>query len=411
MFLKKPITIWISGALVSLLLIGGSLFAGYRLGEQHPEVVTVKNVTNTDDPSVSADFGLFWQVWHKLKDYHIDGNSIPDKQMVYGAVAGLVDSLKDPYTVFFPPAEAKKFEQDVKGNFGGIGAEIGIRDDVVTVIAPLKDSPAEKAGLRAKDKVLAIDGAPTDGLGVNDAVGRIRGEIGTKVTLTIFRAGWDKPKDFVIVRDEIRVPTIDSDVKDGILDVKFYAFNQNAPQQFYNAIVNGANKGARGMVLDMRNNPGGYLDVAVYLGGWFLPKGATVVTEHVRVGQDTVYQADGNAALKDFPVVLLVNGGSASASEILAGALRDDRGIKLVGEKTFGKGTVQEVQDLKDGSTLKITIAKWLTPSGATINKNGLDPDYPVKLSEDDFAKGRDPQLDRAMEVIKSIVASSTPVQ
>ncbi len=409
--LKKPLAIWIVSVCVAVLGIGGALYAGYRLGQQDPHVVTVKNITNVDDPNVKADFGLFWQVWEKIKEYHIEGDKVPDKNLVYGAVDGLVKSLKDPYTVFFPPAEAKKFEQDVKGNFGGIGAEIGERDGQLTVIAPLKDSPAEKAGLLAKDEVLAIDGTATDGLGVNEAVSKIRGEIGTKVTLTIFRAGWSKPRDFVITRDEIKVPTIDWDVKDGILHMKFYAFNQNAPAQFYQAIVGGIQKGAKGMVLDMRNNPGGYLDVAVYLGGWFLPKGATVVTEHVRVGQDTVYQADGNAALKDFPVVLLVNGGSASASEILAGALRDDRGIKLVGEKTFGKGTVQEVQDLKDGSTLKITIAKWLTPSGATINKNGLDPDYPVKLSEDDFAKGRDPQLDRAMEVIKSIVASSTPVQ
>lgn len=409
--LKKPFVVWISTVSIAVLLIGTALYAGYRLGQQDPHVVTVKNITNVDDPAVKADFGLFWQVWEKIKDYHINGDTVPDKDLIYGSVSGLVSGLKDPYTVFFPPAEAKKFEQDVKGNFGGIGAEIGVRNNNLTVIAPLKDSPSEKAGIMALDRIIGIDGLSTDGVDVNEAVSKIRGEIGTKVTLTILREGSDKPREFVITRGEIKVPTIDWDVKDGILHMKFYAFNQNAPEQFYQAIVGAAAKGANGMILDMRNNPGGYLDVAVYLAGWFMPKGETVVTEHVRVGQDTVYKADGNAALKDFPVVVLVNGGSASASEILAGALRDDRGAKLIGETTFGKGTVQEVQDLKDGSTLKITIAKWLTPSGGTINKTGLAPDYPVKLTEEDFNNGKDPQLDKAFEVIKSIIASSTPAK
>ncbi len=399
---KKPIFLWSTTVLVAVLAIGGSLYVGYRLGQQDPHVVTVKNITNVDDPEVKADFGLFWQVWEKLKEYHIDGDKAQDKDLVRGAVTGLVSSLKDPYTVFFPPVEAKKFEEDVRGSFGGIGAEIGVRDEQLMIIAPLKDSPAEKTGLLAKDKILAIDGTQTFGLGVNEAVSKIRGEIGTKVTLSILRNGWTKPRDFIVMRDEIKVPTLDWGVKDGLLHVKFYAFNQNAPALFYRAIVEGSEAGAKGMVLDMRNNPGGYLDIAVYLAGWFLPNGATVVTEDFRSGQDGVFTADGNAALKNFPVVVLVNGGSASASEILAGALRDVRGIKLVGEKTFGKGTVQEVQDLKDGSTLKITIAKWLTPSGATIEKNGLVPDFEVKLTEENVKNGQDPQLDKAFEVLRA---------
>jgi len=398
---KKPIVLWVGAVLVAVVATGGALYAGYRLGQQDPHVVTVKNITNVDDPDVKADFGLFWQVWEKLKEFHVDGATAKDKDLVYGAVDGLVDSLKDPYTVFFPPAEAKKFEEDVRGSFGGIGAEIGVRDEQLTVIAPLKDSPAEKAGLLAKDKILAIDGTPTDGMSVTEAVTHIRGENGTEVTLTIIRNGWTAPKDFTIVRDEIRVPTLDWDVKDGILHIKFYAFNQNAPNLFYRAIADGADRDARGLILDMRNNPGGYLDIAVYLAGWFLPKGSVVVTEDFRSGQDTVFTADGNGALKDFPTVVLVNGGSASASEILAGALRDVRGIKLVGEKTFGKGTVQEVQDLKDGSTLKITIAKWLTPDGAAIEKNGLVPDYEIKITEADIEAGKDPQLEKAFELFR----------
>ncbi len=400
--LKKPIVIWIAGAVLAILAIGGSLYTGYRLGQQDPHVVTVKNITNIDDPEAKADFGLFWQVWEKLKEFHVDGGSVPDKQLIYGSVAGLVNSLKDPYTIFFPPTEAKKFEEDVKGVFGGIGAEIGIRDEQLVVIAPLKDSPAEKAGLKAKDKILAIDRAPTDGVSITDAVSKIRGEIGTKITLTILRNGWEKPQEFAIVRDVIKVPTLDWDVKDGILHVKFYAFNENAPHLFYKAVLDGSDKGAKGMILDMRNNPGGYLDVAVHLAGWFLPKGALVVKEDVRTGEDQLFQADGSAALKDFPTVVLVNGGSASASEILAGALRDDRGIKLIGEKTFGKGTVQELQSLKDGSSLKITIARWLTPKGITIDNNGLAPDYEVKITEANAAKGIDPQLDKAFAVLKA---------
>jgi carboxyl-terminal processing protease len=403
-FLRKLPALWLVIAL-AVLSTGGALYAGYRLGQQDPHVVTVKNITNVDDPEVKADFGLFWQVWEKLKEYHIDGGNAQDQDLVYGSVRGLVNALKDPYTVFFPPVEAKKFEEDVKGSFGGIGAEIGARDEQLVVIAPLKDSPVEAAGLRAKDKILAVNGTSTDGLGVNEAVSKIRGEIGTKVTLLILRNGWEKPKEFSITRAQIKVPTLDWDVKEGnILHLKFYAFNENAPSLFYRAVADGAARGAKGMILDMRNNPGGYLDVATYLAGWFLPKGDVIVKEDVRVGEDTVFLADGNGSLKNFPVVVLVNGGSASASEILAGALRDNRGIKLVGEKTFGKGTVQEIQNLKDGSSLKITIARWLTPNGTAIDKNGLVPDYEVKPSEEDITNDNDVQLKKASEILKALI-------
>ncbi len=384
------------------VVTGGSLYIGFRAGQRYPQVITVKNLTNIDDQNVKADFGVFWQTWEKLKEDHINGDTVPDQDLVYGAVTGLVDALKDPYTVFFPPAEAKKFEEDVKGSFGGIGAEIGIRDDQLVVIAPLKGSPAEKAGLLPKDKILKIDNTFTDGIKVNDAVTIIRGEIGTTVTLTILRNGWEAVKEFKIVRDEIRVPTLDWDIKEGnILHLKLYAFNESSEQLFYDAVAGGLKQGAKGMVLDLRNNPGGYLEVAVNLAGWFLKHNLVVVSEKFRAGDDVVFRANGNEALKDFPVVVLVNGGSASAAEILAGALRDQRNIKLVGENTFGKGTVQELQTLSDNSSLKITIAKWLLPSGQAIEKNGLKPDFEVKLTEEDAKADNDPQLKKAFEVLK----------
>lgn len=402
MIIKKPALFLVAVIATAVLAVGGSLYVGYRLGQQDPHVITVKNITNIDDPGVKADFGLFWQVWEKLKDFHIDGGKISDRDLVYGAVTGLVNSLKDPHTVFFPPSDAKKFEEDVTGNFGGIGAEIGVRDDQLVVIAPIKDSPAEKAGLLAKDKILKINDDIVANADVNEAVKKIRGEIGTSVTLTILRNGWEKPKEFTIVRAEIKVPTLDWDIKDDkILHIKFYAFNENAPLLFYRAILDGSLRGAKGIVLDLRNNPGGFLEVAVNISGWFFPRGSVVVTEAFRSGENQSYKTNGNAALKDIPVVVLVNGGSASASEILAGALRDLRGAKLVGEKTFGKGTVQELQSLKDGSSLKITIARWLTPNGNTIDKNGLTPDYEVKLKEEDAKAGNDPQLEKAFEVLK----------
>lgn len=401
MQIKKSALVFVSGALAAVLLLGGAFYGGYRIGQQDPHVITVKKLTNIDDEEINVDFGVFWQVWEKLKESHVDGDKTADKDMVYGAVAGLVNSFKDPHTIFLPPSDAKKFEEDVSGSFGGIGAEIGIRDDQLVIIAPLKGSPAEKAGLQPKDKILEIDDTSTFGLNVNETVKLIRGEIGTEVTLKILRNSWEEPKEFKIVREEIRVPTLDWDIKDeNILHLKFYAFNENAIPLFYNAVVGGVLGGAEGMVLDMRNNPGGFLEVAVNLAGWFVPRGSIVVTEAFRSGENTVFRANGNEALKNFPVVVLVNAGSASASEILAGALRDLRGVKIVGEKTFGKGTVQELQRLKDGSSLKITIAKWLLPSGGVIEKNGLLPDFEVKVSEQD--KEADPQLEKAIEVLKT---------
>ena len=315
----------------------------------------------------------------------------------------MVHSLGDPHTEFFNPEDGKKFEEDIQGNFGGIGAEIGTRDDHLTVISPLKGSPAEKAGLKPKDIILAINTSSTENLNVEEAIGFIRGEIGSKVTLTIFRDGWEKPRDFAIVRENIVIPTLEFEMKEGnIAYIRLDSFNANANLLFYKAIVQVLSNGSKGIVLDLRNDPGGYLQVAVDIAGWFLPRGTLVVKEVSKKSEEQKLFSSGNASLKDFPVVILVNSGSASASEILAGALRDHRGIKLIGETTFGKGTVQQIETLKDGSSIKITVANWVLPKGGIIEGKGLTPDYEIKLSDDDIDKDKDPQFDKAIEILKS---------
>lgn len=393
--------------LASILLIaalGGAAYGGYYAGHKRSVVIT------DSKQLINADFNLFWEAVDKVKAKHVEAGSVNDQQLVYGAIKGMLSAYDDPYTVFFNPSDAKKFNQDLSGNFGGIGAQIGIRNDQLLIVAPLKGSPAEKAGLRPLDKIWKIDGKDTSNLTVDESVSLIRGKPGTVVKLSIFRDGWRSTKDFNVTRDIIQVPTIDSEIrtlKSGkkIAIISLYNFNANVSGLFQDTIRNLVEKGGfDGIVLDLRNNPGGFLDVATDLGGWFVKKGSTIVVEKSRTGNDEPLLADGNEALLNFPTVVLVNEGSASAAEILAGALRDDNGAKLVGEKTFGKGSVQEVDTMSDGSTIKITIAHWYTPKGIKIDKLGLTPDFVVPLTDDDYTKGLDPQLDKALQVVNDEV-------
>lgn len=394
--------------LAAAILGGAAFYFGYQNGIRNPREVVIKGITNIGDEDVKADFSIFWEAWQKIRDEHIEGAKADEKKMVYGAVSGMVDSLKDPNTIFLPPDDSKKFNEDISGAFGGIGAEIGIRNEQLVIVAPLKDTPAERAGLKSGDKILKIGEKVTIGLDVNEAVKLIRGPVGEKVVLTILRADTENPKEVTIVREIIKIPTLDVEIKDGNLaHVKLHSFNENAPYEFYKAVIKAASYGAQGIILDLRNNPGGFLEVAVNIAGWFLDRGATVVAEEFKSGEKKIFRANGNGALKDVPTVILVNGGSASASEILAGALRDHLGIKLVGEKTFGKGTVQELYELRDSSALKITIAHWLLPGGQLIEKNGLMPDIEIKLTEKDIEGKKDPQLDKAIEVLRQEIAKA----
>ncbi len=405
-FLKEnPVQI-----LTLLVVVVAVVFGVYTVGYKKGASGAATTVTATGE-QVDADYDVYWQEWKLLKENHVDAAKKNDTDLMYGSMTGLAQSFGDPHTMFFPPAEGKQFQEDVKGSFGGIGAEIGEKDGVIGVVAPLKGSPSEKAGLLAGDLILKIDGKKTDGLTVNKAVGFIRGEIGTKVVLSVFRKEkWVQPRDITITREEVKLPTLDTTYFDNnkIAHVQLYAFNQNAPMQFYQTVTAMLLKGTKGMILDLRNDPGGYLEVATNLAGWFLDRGELIVSEHFKSGPDQPYLASGNGALKHMPIVILINGGSASASEILAGTLRDQRDAKIVGQTSYGKGTVQQIMDLKDGSSVKITIAHWVMPKGQILNMDGITPDYVVNLTDEELKGKKDVQLDKALEVLRAEINGTT---
>lgn len=385
----------------SFIVVYLSFYSGFYFGTKEPKEIKIIGAENLEDRS-NLNLNNFWEVWDLVKEKHIDGEKVKDQDLLYGAMSGLVSSLKDPYSDFLPPEDSLKFEEDVRGSFGGVGMEIESRDNQLVVVAPMKDTPAYRAGIEAGDYILKADGEDISKLDAISAVKKIRGEVGTKVVLSIFRDSFKEPKDFTLIREVIKVPTLEWEMKGDIAYIKLLSFNENSIPLFYEAIVKSLFSGAKGLVLDLRNNPGGYLEVATRLSGWFVDNGKIVVSEQFRDGKKQDFTAVGNEALKNFPTVILVNKGSASASEILAGSLRDLRGIKLVGETTFGKGTVQELNYLADGSMIKLTIAKWVLPSGKIIDKEGLEPDFKVEITEKDKEAKKDSQLDKALEVLKS---------
>jgi len=356
-------------------------------------------------PPSEIDLSLFWEAWNKLQEKFVSPEKLDIQKMIYGAISGMVKSLEDPYTVFLAPDEAKKFLEDVSGQFEGVGMEIGIRKGQLQVIAPLEGTPAQKAGLRSGDEIIKINDTPTADLTVDEAVNLIRGPKGTEVTLTIFREEWGKTEEIKIVRDVIEVPSLKWELKDdNIAYIQLYQFSERAGFDFRMAAIEILNSPAEKIILDLRNNPGGYLEVARDISGWFLERGQIVAIEDFGKGaEQNIYKAGGNARFLGYPIVILINQGTASGSEIMAAALRDNRGIKLIGEKSFGKGSVQELEKLREGASLKITVAKWLTPSGEFITDKGLEPDIKVEMTDQDYEEGRDPQLDKAIEIIKNL--------
>ena len=384
--------------LILVILLAAVFGAGFFVGKNQVvcKICTPENI----------DFSLFWDAYNKLHQGFINPDAITDQKIIYGAISGMTKSLDDPYTEFFDPEQAKIFKQDLSGSFNGIGVEIGIKKDQLTIIAPLKGSPGERAGLKSGDQIIKIDGKNTSNMSTDQAVNMIRGKKDTKVILTIFREGWNQTKDITIIRDTIKINPIDWELKEeSIAYINIHQFNQPLSSDFKKTAFEILNSPAKKIVLDLRDNPGGYLEVAQDVTGWFLKAGQVVTIEDF--GKDKkqqIFKAEGNAAFINYPTVILINKGSASASEILAGALRDNRNVKLIGEKSFGKGSVQEVIGLRDDSSfLKITIAKWLTPKGSLISEVGLNPDIKVELTDDDIKLKRDPQLDKAIEVVKGL--------
>ncbi len=379
--------------------LGG--FLGYKIAEQRLNQIQV--VVNNSGKTSDVDMNLFWKVWSVIENKYVKRDSLDRKNMIYGAIGGLVDSLEDPYSVFMKPADSKVFSENLSGLIGGIGAEMTIKNNNLTVVAPLEDSPAQKAGLLTGDVVFEVDGKNIVGMNLDDAIKLIRGEKGTSVNLKINREGLSQPKSFIIVRDIIKIPNYKFEIKNNVPIVKLFNFNNEIPNDFKFMVEKVLKLDNDKLIIDLRNNPGGYLESAVSVASWILPKGDVVAIENYGNGKKDEYRSYGYKALEKYKIVILVNEGSASASEILAGALRDVKGIKIIGEKTFGKGVVQELENFTDGSSVKITTAKWFTPKGTSINEEGIKPDIIVPMTEKDITNGKDPQLQKALEIVNSL--------
>jgi carboxyl-terminal processing protease len=380
--------------LITSFVLGGFYFQDY--------VYTF--ISPNSSLSSNLETNSLQKVYNFLKDEYLYPNQINDKSKAeIGAVKGMVNSLNDPYTVYFSKEEYTDFTENLEGQFQGIGAEIGIRDEQLVIITPIEGTPASKAGLLAGDAIITIDGENTFGLTIEKAVTKIRGKKGTEVKLEISREGQSELKEFKIIRDTIDLPNIEVEEKDGIGIVYMSQFQLETKSELDQAIAKLIEKGVKGIVLDLRNNPGGYLQSAVEVTELFVPKGSVAVIEKGRDGKIIEeLKTKKSPKYENVKLVILVNQGSASASEIVAGALRDLKQIKLVGQKTFGKGVVQSTKEFKDGSALKYTIAEWFTPSGKAINKEGIKPDFEVKLSTEDIKNNKDVQIEKAIEIIKS---------
>lgn len=353
------------------------------------------------------DFTLFWRVWDILKEKYLDREHLDAKALFYGAIDGMLSATGDPYTTFFSPKENQEFKEDLSGSFDGIGAEMGMKNEILTVIAPLDDSPAQKAGVLAGDRVLKINGEPTTVFSLEEAVDRIRGPKGTEVILSIFRSGEEEVRDISIKRDTIVVKSVKFEMRDDIAVLRLSRFGDDTSQEFDLAVRQLLAQSPRGVVLDLRNNPGGFLGTAVDLAGYFIPSGSVAVIEEHADKSRKELKTNGNPKLGQVPIVILINEGSASASEILAGALRDNRqDVRLVGKKSFGKGSVQELIPVSRDTSVKITVAHWLTPSGEAINNVGITPDVDVAFERDpnDLESKKDTQLDKALEEARQML-------
>jgi carboxyl-terminal processing protease len=397
---------------VMLLLSVTTFFIGWQLGQRDtisagPQEASLWSLlAPTPEQPDSIELTEVWRVWDILEDkFAIASGTEPvtDESRVEGMIQGLVRSYDDPYTTYLPPDDAEQFSEDISGNFGGVGMEVGMRNDVITIIAPLPDTPAERAGLLAGDIIVEIDEESTEGMSVDRAVQLIRGEPGTDVALTIFRSGASDFQTISVTRDTITIPTIETEQRGNVFIIQLYSFNALAESEMQLALREFIQSGADDLVIDLRGNPGGFLQSAINIASYFLPTGKVVVREQFGDGRpEEVYRSSGRTLRQFAPeqIVVLINGGSASASEILAGALKEQDVATVIGDTSFGKGSVQELVDLPNGSSLKVTIARWLTPDGTSISDGGLEPDYVIERSVEQILADEDPQLEAALRYL-----------
>ncbi len=405
----RPRTLSFVGITLALILAGVAFFSGIQVGSG-TRLETSSSLFAASQGQETVDLSRFWQVWDLLDKRFVSASSTDPhtvQDRIDGAIRGLVEAYEDPYTVYLPPEDTALFEQDIAGNFQGVGMEVGSRDGILTVIAPLPDTPAEKAGIRSGDKIIRIDGKSTENMSIDVAVKHIRGEKGTEVVLTILREGDAEFREITVVRDTIDIPTVETEIKSGVFVIRLFNFSAIAEAKFQEALREYVRSDEKKLLLDLRGNPGGYLQSAVNIASYFLPTGKVIVRESFGEKEDErLYRSSGRLLGKYAPsrMAVLVDEGSASASEIVAGALQEHDVATLIGTETFGKGSVQELIDLDGGSSLKITIARWLTPNGNSISEGGLTPD--IKIPADDkepkveLEEGADLQLDAAIEYL-----------
>lgn len=395
-----------------ILLLAIGLAAGFWISARANEGAPLFGATQPEN----VDFTPVWKAWRVIDEKFVpaavststqvaSSTEEANQQRVWGMIQGLAESLGDPYTFFLPPKENEIFAEDISGEFTGVGMEIAVRDKMLTVVSPLKDTPAEKAGIKSGDKILKIDGTDTEGMDISTAVSRIRGPKGSQVTLLIMREGFSAAREFKIRRDVINVPTVITETRDDVFVIEMRSFTANSPELFRRALREFVESRRSRLILDMRGNPGGYLEAAVDMASWFLPSGKIVVIEDYAGNEENIVHRSRGYDIfnENLRMVILVDRGSASASEILAGALRHYGTATVVGERTFGKGSVQELIEITANTALKLTVARWLAPDGAQIPLDGLKPDIEVGITEKDREAEKDPQLDAALEVVRGL--------
>ncbi len=389
---------------IVLLAVMLAFFIGFVFGHQ----VETRASQTTYSPGAPSDVNMdpVWRAWWLLDEKFVSSSSsapLSAEERVWGIIAGLANSYNDPYTLFLPPQASKSFDEELSGAFGGVGIEIGMRDGILTVIAPLKGTPADLSGIRAGDLILEVDGISTQNMSIDDAVSTIRGEVGSSIEFTIAREGEQEFLTIEVVRDTIKVPTLDSELRsDGVFVISLYNFGGTAVDEMRNALRSFVQTGSDKLILDLRGNPGGFVDAAINTSSWFLEAGKVILIEDFGDEQERIYHRSTGRDITqdDWNIVVLVDGGSASASEIVAGALREHGKAVVMGEQTFGKGSVQELVQVTPETSLKITVAQWLTPNGITISDGGLTPDYVIELQREDIEAGRDPQMDTAVQYL-----------